>query len=243
LGFEWNGLSFNPKIGAMGSFISGMATLTEIDPTQFVKLVEPLLVSKDLSGLLVLLKTHWQPEQIRGLLRSPHVDAKKVALLALALVGPICCTEELSFQLKDPDPVINELAEHALWAIWLRCGKTTEVNQLVCRGAEALSHRDFPKAVQLFNDAIRKDPDFAEAYNQRAIAYYLSEDYEKSIADCRRVVKRMPCHFGAWAGMGHCSAHLEQIPEAIECYQKALSINPHLECIREAVCELKKRLN
>src|SRR5579864_5115152 len=116
----------------MGSLFSGMATLTEIDPAQFVQLVEPLLARKDLNGLLCLLKTRWQPEQIRGLLRSPHTDAKKVALLALALVGPVCCTEELSHQLKDPDPLINDLAEQALWAIWFRSGKTPEVNKLVC---------------------------------------------------------------------------------------------------------------
>jgi tetratricopeptide (TPR) repeat protein len=53
----------------------------------------------------------------------------------------------------------------------------------------------------------------------------------------------MPCHFGAWAGMGHCHAHLERISEAIECYEKALSINPHLHCIKETIRELKKRLD
>ncbi len=218
-----------------------MGTVTAIDPSLFVQLVEPLLEKKDLPGLLDLLKTNWQPEQIRDLLRSRHCDARKVALLALALVGPTCCTEELSHQLKDPEPVINDLAEHALWAIWFRSGKTTEANQLVCRGAEALNTREFKRAIEILSHAIRVDPDFAEAYNQRAIAYYLSEDYVHSIADCERVVRRMPCHFGAWAGMGHCHAHLDEIPQAIECYEKALSINPHLHCVREAVGELKKQ--
>jgi tetratricopeptide (TPR) repeat protein len=217
-----------------------MAQLTAIDPSQFVELVEPLLARQDLSGLLQLLKTRWSPEQIRDLMRSPHTDARKVALLALALVGPTCCVEELSFQLKDSDAIIQELAEHALWAIWIRSGKTCEANQLVCKGADALTRREFEKAIELFNGAIRSDPDFAEAYNQRAIAYYLSEDYENSIADCRRTIKRMPCHFGAWAGMGHCHAHLHQINCAIECYEKALAIHPGMECVREAVEELKK---
>jgi tetratricopeptide (TPR) repeat protein len=218
-----------------------MANLTAIDPSQFVQLVEPLLARQDLSGLLQLLKSHWTPEQIRDLMRSPHMDARKVALLALALVGPTCCTQELSHQLKDPDPVINELAEHALWAIWFRSGKTLEANQMVCKGADALTRREFNKAIELFNGAIRSDPDFAEAYNQRAIAYYLSEDYENSINDCKRTIKRMPCHFGAWAGMGHCHAHLGRPGCAIECYEKALSINPHMECVRETVGELKKK--
>jgi tetratricopeptide (TPR) repeat protein len=218
-----------------------MGTLTAIDPSQFVQLVEPLLAKKDLPGLLQLLKSNWQPEQIRDLLRSRHCDARKVALLALALVGPTCCTEELSRQLKDPDPVINDLAEHALWAIWFRSGNTQEANQLVCRGAEALNTREFARAIEIFSQAIRVDPCFAEAYNQRAIAYYLSEDYPRSVADCERVTRRMPCHFGAWAGMGHCHAHLNQIPQAIECYEKALSINPHMHCVQEAVRELKNR--
>ena len=220
-----------------------MEILDHIDPSHFVEQVQPLLASKDVAGLLHLLKANWEPEQLRDLLRSSHTDARKVALLALALVGPGCFAQELSHQLRDPDPLINELAEHALWAVWLRCGKTSDVNQLVCRGAEKLSHRDFDGAIGLFNQAIRSDPDFAEAYNQRAIAYYLSENYEKSIADCRRVTVRMPCHFGAWAGMGHCHAHMGHLPEAIECYEKALSINPHLHCIKETVAELKKRLN
>jgi tetratricopeptide (TPR) repeat protein len=220
-----------------------METLAAIDPSRFVELVQPLLAKKDVPGLLELLKAKWRPEQIRDLLRSEHCDAKKVALLALALVGPACCTEELSIQLRDPDPVINDLAEHALWAIWLRSGKSPEANQLVCRGAEALNTRDFPKAIEIFSQAIRVDPDFAEAYNQRAIAYYLSEDYPRSIADCRRAIMRMPCHFGAWAGMGHCHAHLDEIPQAIECYEKALAINPHLHCVEETVGELKKRIN
>jgi len=216
--------------------------LAAIDPNQFVQLVEPLLARQDLPGLLALLKSNWQPDQIRDLLRGNHVDAKKVALLALALVGPSCCLEELSLQLKDKDPLICQLAEHAMWAIWFRGGKTPEANELVCRGAQALSDRDLPGAINLFNQAIHCDPDFSEAYNQRAIAHYLAEDYPKSIADCQRAVRRMPCHFGAWAGMGHGHAHLNQIAPAVECYEKALAIYPHLDCVREAVVELKKHL-
>ena len=48
----------------------------------------------------------------------------------------------------------------------------------------------------------------------------------------------MPCHFGALAGMGHCYAHLGDCGRAIDCYEKSLSINPHMCGIREAVQEL-----
>jgi hypothetical protein len=126
------------------SIFSQVMSLEPIDPKQFVELVEPILARHDVNGLLSLVKSHWSPEQVRQLLRSKHDDARKVALLALALVGPSCCCDELAFHLRDPDPLINQLAEHALWAIWFRCGKTEQSNQMVCRGAEAVEAKDFP---------------------------------------------------------------------------------------------------
>jgi tetratricopeptide (TPR) repeat protein len=103
-----------------------------------------------------------------------------------------------------------------------------------------MGKREFATAVNCCDEAIRLDPDFAEAYNQRAIAHYLQEEFQFSIADCWRAAERMPCHFGAWAGMGHCYAHLGQREEALESYQRALEINPHLDCVRQAVAELRR---
>jgi tetratricopeptide (TPR) repeat protein len=216
--------------------------LAPIDARQFVQLVEPLLENQDLPGLMSLLKTRWQPEQIRALLRSRHIDAKKVALLALALVGPTCCIDDLALQLKDPDELVNQLAEHALWSVWFRASNFPQAIQRLGCGAQAMNDRQLPAALDHFNHAIKIDPDFAEAFNQRAIAHYLLEDYEKSIGDCRRAVKRMPCHFGAWAGLGHSFAHLNGLRQAIQCYEKALSVNPHLSCIRESIVELRRKL-
>ena len=93
-----------------------------IQPDEFVAAVQPLLERKDMGGLLHLLKSRWTPEQIVDLLKCRHCDARKVAALALGLVGGQCCLKPLSEQLKDPDPVVNEMAEHALWSIWFRSG-------------------------------------------------------------------------------------------------------------------------
>ncbi len=138
--------------------------------------------------------------------------------------------------------VIVRMAEHALWSIWFRCGSDC-ANRAIMRGLECLSKREYDEAVGHFTHAIERDPDFAEAYNQRAIAHYLKEEYEESAQDCRHTIQLMPCHFGAWAGLGHCDAHLHRHAEAIECYEKALEINPHLSCISDAVAELRAGLN
>jgi tetratricopeptide (TPR) repeat protein len=51
----------------------------------------------------------------------------------------------------------------------------------------------------------------------------------------------MPCHFGAWAGMGHCYAHLGKHAEAIRSYEKALEINPRLEGVRQGIESLREK--
>jgi tetratricopeptide (TPR) repeat protein len=51
----------------------------------------------------------------------------------------------------------------------------------------------------------------------------------------------MPCHFGAWAGLGHCHAHEGRFTQALQCYQQALSINPHLTCLAETCDELRQQ--
>jgi tetratricopeptide (TPR) repeat protein len=213
---------------------------TDIDPETFVSAVQPLLKANDLAKLLAFLRENWTAEQIVSLLSSPCCDARKVAALSLALVGGKCCVDPLVKRLADGDRVVNEMAEHALWSIWFR-SSTCEANHQLARGSQALERRDFDHAVHHFNRAIEIDPNFAEAYNQRGIAMFLQEKYEESIVDCQHAIDRLPTHFGAWAGMGHSYAHLGRLKEAKQAYERALEINPHLDCVREMVSELCRK--
>ncbi len=197
-----------------------------------------MLCSKDLSGLCSTLQENWSKQDILCLLKGKHCDARKVAALALGLLGDGKCVDALADQLADPDPIVNQMAEHALWSIWFRSG-TPAANCEIKKGLDVLSQRKFDCAVRHFSRAIERAPSFAEAYNQRAIAHYLKEEYEESAQDCRATVDLMPSHFGAWAGLGHCYAHMNRHEEAITSYERALEINPHLTCVRDAVLELK----
>ena len=211
------------------------------DSSQFVSRVRPLLEAKDTQGLLNLLHTDYTCDQITGLLQGPNLDARKIAALCLSLVGDECAIELLADQLHNADVTVNQMAEHALWSIWFRLG-SPEANLELCRGSKALGAREFVKAVQHFKEAIELAPSFAEPFNQWAIACYLQDDYAESIEHCLEAVKRMPCHFGAWAGMGHCYLHLHDLPSALRCYRKALEINPHLDCVLEASAAIERDL-
>ncbi len=213
----------------------------DMDPARFVAAVTPALKRSDLRGLHDLLVQNWTKEQIIGLLAGTHEDARKVAALCLSLVGCQKCLEPIAEQLKDPDPMVNQMAEHAMWSIWMR-GGTPEANHEVCRGVQSIERKDFPHAIQHFDHAIQICPTFSEAYNQRAIANFLQEKFSPSIEDCEKTVELMPIHFGAWAGMGHCYAHLGEFEKAVTNYEKALSINPHLTCVEQTVHELRRRI-
>ena len=210
----------------------------EIDPDEFIRAVQPLLERNDVNGLPKLLHSRWTCDQLRSLLHSDHLDAKKVALLAIGMVGNPGVVKELAVELKHPDKLINELAEHALWMVWFRSG-TPQANHELARGAQAIERRDFDHAIRHFDRALDECPNFAEAYNQRAIANYLREKFEDSISDCEKAAELMPCHFGALAGLGHCQAHLGNVAEAISSYERALEVNPHLDCVREALTHLR----
>lgn len=202
--------------------------------------VTPLLEAKDVGGLISLVRRAWTSEQIVSLLTCEDRDARKVAALALSLVGDRGCLPSLVRVLRDPDPTANQMAEHALWSIWFRLG-TPDANHQLVRGTQALGRREVEHAIEHFTRAIELCPDFAEAYNQRGMAAYLIENFEASADDCRRAVELNPDHFGAWSGLGHCCAYLGLLDEAVEAYERALEVNPHLECVRELRDELLRQ--
>jgi tetratricopeptide (TPR) repeat protein len=176
--------------------------------------------------------------QVVELLDGTDCDAQKVAALALSLIGTDSCLAALARQLRHKDRMVGQMAEHAMWSIWVRMG-SEEAKSHFARGSMAFSNRDLEGALCKFSKAVQADPNFAEAYNQRAMVHYLREDFENSLADCLRATQIMPLHFGAWAGAGHCEACLGRPRQAIYCYERAKRINPHLECVDALITELR----
>jgi tetratricopeptide (TPR) repeat protein len=80
---------------------------------------------------------------------------------------------------------------------------------------------------------------FAEAYNQRAIAHFVQGHFQESAADCERVLERNPYHFGALGGLAQCQLALGQRPEALKTLRRALRLQPYSEGLRELVATLE----
>lgn len=179
-------------------------------------------------------------QALAGLGRS-DLEARRQAAAWMGEVGRMEDVPALVKVLRDPDPVVRALAEHALWQVWSRSGDS-EIDRLFQQGVAQMTQRDGPAAIATFSRIIEKRPEFAEGWNKRATVYFLMGEYEKSLADCDEVVKRNPSHFGALAGYGQIYLQLNQPDRALAYFERALAVNPNLEQVEQVIEELKGRL-
>ena len=179
-------------------------------------------------------------QALAGLGRS-DLEAGRQAAAWMGEVGRMEDVPALVKVLRDPDPVVRALAEHALWQVWSRSGDS-EIDRLFQQGVAQMTQRDGPAAIATFSRIIEKRPEFAEGWNKRATVYFLMGEYEKSLADCDEVVKRNPSHFGALSGYGQIYLQLNQPDRALAYFERALAVNPNLEQVEQVIEELKGRL-
>jgi tetratricopeptide (TPR) repeat protein len=128
--------------------------------------------------------------------------------------------------LKHPDEIVRQAATEALWQAWFS-QKGDYGWERIQRSQVLLSAGKVPQAEAVLTQLIQDQPDFAEAWNRRAVLYYFTAQYEKALADCQIVVKLNSIHFGAWHGMGLSHMALANYPAAIRAFRQALEIQPY----------------
>lgn len=150
--------------------------------------------------------------------------------------------EQLLEYLKDPDAEIRDRATGELWRLWFN--QKGELGLELLRRSQVLMEvGDVVKAEELLDEIVNSFPDFAEAWNRKAVLYYIQGDYIKSKHDCERVVTLNSHHFGAWHGLGLCHAALGNYSDAIAAFRKALAIQPYSLVNQQLILECTTRLN
>ena len=184
----------------------------------------------------------------RCALRRAAIAALVAALVVAAPCGTMADQNDprldaLFAQLQDADnPMIAKRAEREIWSIWHETPDEQSMN--IMRAARgALDAGDFPRAIALLDDLVRYAPDYAEAWNQRAIVLYLAEDYAGSLRDIDRTLALEPRHFGALSGRGQVYLQLDELDLAIEAFERALERNPWMDNIRGQIEMIRTLLN
>ena len=212
--------------------------MSRVTPDEFLETVKPALERGDIQALRDRVLQRWAPRSLCPLLQLPDLNLRRTVVVTLGVIGDREVVGMLTRCLHDPDDQVHQFAEDALWSIWFRGGKPAAAEHFQ-NGTAALAEEKYARAADEFAIAAHHDPDFAEAYNQLAIAYYLDQKWDACRRACRRALALMPMHFGALAGLGHVHAHEGEVCQAIDAYRRALSINPRMAAIREAKAKLE----
>lgn len=150
--------------------------------------------------------------------------------------------DSLLEDLKNPDENIRKWATTELWRIWFH-QKGKYGIELIERSQIMFEVGETTQAEELLTQLIREHPDFAEAWNRRAVLYYMLGEYKKSRDDCEQAIKLNPIHFGALHGLGLCHAALGNYRAAIQSFRKALEIQPFAVANQRMMLECTARLS
>jgi tetratricopeptide (TPR) repeat protein len=126
-------------------------------------------------------------------------------------------------------------------ALWATPGSDT-ISYLMQRAHGAIHTKKMDLALQLYDRVVALAPDYAEGWNQRAIAHIHNKDYERAMGDVRRTLALDPNHFRALDGLFHILSETGRKKEALKVGRQLLEVNPFYEGARQAVDELAREI-
>jgi tetratricopeptide (TPR) repeat protein len=83
------------------------------------------------------------------------------------------------------------------------------------RGSTYYQEKDYPKALEQFDQVIELDPNFTKAYYQRGLAYGKLNQHQKAIAQFDQVIQNHPEHGVAYFARGNESYQVKDYQNAI----------------------------
>lgn len=120
---------------------------------------------------------------------------------------------------------------------WLRSGSDT-VDLLMQRALAAIAAKDVALAQDLLDSIITLKPDYAEAWNQRAVLHFGQRKFDAAIEDVDVVLRLEPRHYGALVGLATILGEYGHKARALEAYRRAIALHPFLKDVTKKIDEL-----
>lgn len=214
-----------------------------IEPTRTAVLeqfYQQYLIDQDSAAFIKRLTRKYAVGTLERLaLSAERRELRRAGVLALGFVAAYESNHVLGMALQDEDRGVRLAAENGIRSLWTRDGNDSQ-RQLLGVVMRLIAAQQFAEAIDRASELIEHAGWFAEAWNQRAIAHYSLGEYPASINDCRETLEINPYHFAAASGMGQCYLQLGNRRGALECFRRALKLNPNLEGIRANIVHLER---
>ena len=202
-------------------------------------LYEKYLDNQDSAGYIRQVSARYEQGTLQRLARHQFREVRRAAVLALGFLGDYMCNHTMGRSLLDDDRTVRTLAENGIRSVWTRMGSEQDRQELteILRLASA---QKFKEVIIRANKLIERCPWFAEAWHQRALAHHGLGRLADAIRDCHECLEINPYHFIAATSMGQAYLELENPVSALECFRRALRLNPDLEAVRNHVVRLAR---
>lgn len=165
----------------------------------------------------------------------------------MLLSATVACAQDAELDtlfdaLRDASGQAAVQIEQKIWQEWSRSGSAS-MDFLLERGRKTLEADEIGVAIDHLTALIDHAPDFAEAYNARATAYYRAGLYGPSLSDIREVLRRNPRHFGALGGLGLILEEIGEPAGALEAYRRVAELYPNRDGLADAIRRLEHEVD
>lgn len=170
------------------------------------------------------------PAMASGPAQSPQAQVENTAISRLPHADQVSkLLDELA---NSKDAKTSDALSRRIQRLWLRSGSDT-ADLLMSRAAQAIARKEAALAVEITDRIIALRPEWAEAWNKRATAFFLLGDSESAVADIAETLRREPRHYQALAGLGAIFRQAGDEKRALAAFRGALAIHPQYEEIRK----------
>lgn len=126
----------------------------------------------------------------------------------------------------------KELEEKA----YLDPEKASEANK---RGNACFTDGKWVDAISEYSESIRRNPDDAKVYANRAACYMKVMDWEKALADIDSCLKIDPKYVKAYIRRGKIQHMLKQYHKALESFEEGLKLDPECSDLHESIVQTR----
>ena len=114
-------------------------------------------------------------------LKNADTATRAEAVVWIANRGSMADAPLLHERLRDESAFVRGFAEQGLWLLWTRSGDAG-IDAQMAKATEAMQAGQYPEAIAVLTDVIRRKPGFAEGWNRRATVYYRAGELQVDLA-------------------------------------------------------------
>jgi tetratricopeptide (TPR) repeat protein len=137
------------------------------------------------------------------------------------------------------DEAAAKSTTEAIERLWAFSGSDT-ATVLMERAQAAVAAKNFDLAIKFLDAIVEMKPDYAEAWNRRAIVHHMRNDVDRALGDLRRTLALEPSHYRALDGLTQILKDIGQKKAALRAARALMDVHPNWPSIKQTVDELAR---